>query len=68
MVGVSKKLKKKIKDLTLLEANKYCLSHKCEKCLLSTDDLYCYLDLLAGNDLTKDNQFLNKEIEIEEEK
>ena len=61
-------MKKKIKDLTLIEANKYCYSRPCENCPFqdSRDDV-CLLDYIAGFRLEKlFGKLLDMEVEINE--
>lgn len=61
-------MKKKIKDLTLIEANKYCCSRKCEGCPFQDEkDEVCLLDYIAGFQLEKwYGDILEREVEIDE--
>ena len=63
-------MKKKIKDLTLLEANKICLKPKkkgCEECPLCLDTPYCLLDTLEGDYFTdKYRDQIEREVEVDE--
>ena len=59
-------MKKKIKDLTLIEANKYCLLRNCENCPFADEKEYCLLDFIAGNYIEKlFKEILEREVEID---
>lgn len=58
-------MKKKIKDLTLAEANKICVGRKCDVCPLKDRDGDCILDILAGYSIPDIE--LEKEIEVNED-
>lgn len=61
-------MKKKIKDLTLLEANKICSKHKnCGICPLSLKAPFCLLDTLEGSNFTdKYRDEIEREVEVDE--
>lgn len=57
-------VKKKIKDLTLKEANNICQKHKCDNCPLNDNKSSCSL---AGIDNKKlPRRYLKKKVEVEE--
>ncbi len=57
-------MKKKIKDITLKEANKICVGRDCDVCPLKDRDGDCILDQLAGYSIPDIE--LEKEIEVSE--
>ena len=56
--------KKKIKDLTLKEANNICHKHKCDNCPLN--DIRCYCFLLGIDNKKLPRRYLKKKVEVEE--
>lgn len=61
-------MKKKIKDLTLIETNKYCRTRRCENCPFVSDDDDCLLDYISsGYPLEKwFAEVLEREVEVDE--
>ncbi len=60
-------MKKKIKDLTIIEVNKYCRSKKCENCSFVSDDKYCLLHYISTDSLEKwFAKALETEVEIDD--
>ena len=60
-------MKKKIKDLTLVEASKYCLSRNCENCPFKDEEEYCLLEYINGYRIeTMFKDVLEREVEINE--
>ena len=61
-------MKKKIKDLTLVEANKYCRSRTCENCPFNDDETkYCLLEHIGGYKIeTMFKNALEREVEVDE--
>ena len=61
-------MKKKVKDLTLTEINKYCLSHRyCDNCVFNKSE-HC---IISNIDYTYDLQdrekdLLESEVEVDE--
>ena len=60
-------MKKKIKDLTLVEANKYCLSRDCENCPFKDEEECCLLEYIGGRDIERMfKDILEREVEVDE--
>ena len=55
-------MKKKIKNITLLEANKLCFGRDCENCPLLDKDGECILDQIAGYRVSEAE--MEREIEV----
>ena len=60
-------MKKKIKDLTIIEANKYCSSRNCENCPFQDEEECCLLEYIDGYYIKKIfKEVLEREVEVDD--